>query len=173
VPTVSSSIRMAVKYSSNENIWSFFSVFSTDVWVLFIATALIVGLCAWIFETPKKEADIQAFSIFNLREMLWQSYSTLFFNNTIEISRAPTRIVFLGFWFLVLLMAATYQAQQTVRLSSKNVNSKKTKKFKYNPKIKNQYEKFIPIKFPLNPWLPLSSTRIWCSTPIRAMTGLI
>ncbi|EAR90882.2 ligand-gated ion channel protein (macronuclear) [Tetrahymena thermophila SB210] len=69
----------------------------------------------------KSHQNMQAFS--NFLEMLWQSFSSLFFASSIRLQKFSSRIVFLGFWFVVIIVSATYVSNLTVLLAqSKNIS---------------------------------------------------
>ncbi|KAL4506591.1 hypothetical protein ABPG72_000162 [Tetrahymena utriculariae] len=69
----------------------------------------------------KSNSNMQAFS--NLLEMIWQSFSSLFFASSIRLQKFSSRIVFLGFWFVVIIVSATYVSNLTVLLAqNKNIS---------------------------------------------------
>ncbi|KAL4459893.1 hypothetical protein ABPG74_003419 [Tetrahymena malaccensis] len=74
----------------------------------------------------KSYQNIQAFS--NFLEMLWQSFSSLFFASSIRLQKFSSRIVFLGFWFVVIIVSATYVSNLTVLLAQ-NKNTSQISSF--------------------------------------------
>lgn len=55
--------------------------------------------------------------------MLWQSFSSLFFASSIRLQTFSARMVFLGFWFIVVVVSVTYVSNLTTIISSRMVQA--------------------------------------------------
>ena len=118
LPTYSSGLKMVAATKSKEDFWSFLSSFETWLWVLILATTFITGIVTFIFEEQTLSCKNRRICMKNLAEMLWQAFSSLFFASEIRLQKFSARIMFLTFWFMVLVLSATYTADLTTKLAS-------------------------------------------------------
>eukprot|EP01017_Pseudomicrothorax_dubius_P005247 TRINITY_DN1127_c0_g2_i1.p1 TRINITY_DN1127_c0_g2~~TRINITY_DN1127_c0_g2_i1.p1 ORF type:complete len:512 (+),score=115.68 TRINITY_DN1127_c0_g2_i1:154-1689(+) len=118
LPTFVSGLKLAMRSNTDADQWSFFLSFDTMLWLMILLTTILTGLFTWCFEGVGKKSTGQRLK--NLKEMIWQSFSSLFYTSEIRLQKFSARLVFLCFWFMVLVLTATYTADLTTKLASRN-----------------------------------------------------
>lgn len=118
LPVFNAGLQLVASTQSKENLWSFLSSFETWLWILILATTFVTGVATFIFEEQSLSCRDRRICMKNLNEMLWQAFSSLFFASEIRLQKFSARIMFLCFWFMVLVLSATYTADLTNQLAS-------------------------------------------------------
>ena len=62
----------------------------------------------------------------NLLEMIWQALASFFYASDIRLQKFSSRITFLSFWLVILILLATYSANLTLTSSKLAIDSKYT-----------------------------------------------
>ena len=50
LPTISSGLKLAMKFTPKSQLWIFFEPLNTPSWLIIISTALVVGIINFLFE---------------------------------------------------------------------------------------------------------------------------
>ena len=115
------------------------------LWLVIFATTLFIGIITWILEDQtfqwRKNKDR---CITNVKEMIWQAFSGLFFASEVRLQRFPARIVWLCFWFMILILTAAYNADLTTKMSTNTFACKLKPSFRFTnrqPYSKIQFSK--------------------------------
>ena len=124
LPTYNAGIKLLIQTEIKVTYWSFLETFDVYLWVMIIVTTAVTGVIAWLFEDQTFACKFNARCQKNFKEMMWQAFSSLFFTSEIRLQKFSARIVFLCFWFMVLILTATYTANLTSQLSNNPQNSK-------------------------------------------------
>jgi hypothetical protein len=85
---------------------------------MILLTTLVTGVVTWIFEDQTITCKRDRRCVNNFKEMIWQAFSCLFYTSEIRLQKFSARIIFLCFWFMILVLTATYTADVTTKLST-------------------------------------------------------
>jgi ionotropic glutamate receptor len=118
LPSFTSGLKVITHSISNVNLWSFFLSFDGSLWGMILLTTIVTGVVTWIFEDQTITCKRDRRCINNFKEMIWQAFSCLFYTSEIRLQKFSARIIFLCFWFMILVLTATYTADVTTKLSS-------------------------------------------------------
>ena len=123
LPMFTSGLKVITKSKSNENLWSFLLSFDISLWAMILLTTVVTGFLTFIFEDQALTCKKTRRCMNNLKEMIWQSFCCLFYTSEIRLQKFSARIIFLSFWFMILVLTATYTADLTTKLSDNMVKS--------------------------------------------------
>jgi len=125
LPTYTAGTRLIAKTLKTYQIWSFFDSFEPLLWIIILATTIGTGIVTWILEDQsfKFRKNPERWKT-NLKEMIWQSCSGLFYQSEVRLQKFPARVVWLCFWFMALILTATYTADLTTKMTAQNPKCK-------------------------------------------------
>lgn len=119
LPSYTAGLKLAVRNDINRGLWSFLKSFDVSLWLMIILTTFVTGGLAWLFEEQKLPCSCDRRCRRNLFEMIWQAFCSLFYTSEIRLQKFSSRVIFLCFWFMVLVLTATYTADLTTKLATK------------------------------------------------------
>jgi len=125
LPTYTSGLRLLSRTWEDNDYWFFLRPFKPLLWIAILVTTIVTGIITWIFEdqTFNLKKNPQR-SITNLKEMIWQALSGLSFSSEIRLQKFPARILWLCFWFMILILTATYNADMTTKMAAQSPKCK-------------------------------------------------
>ena len=124
LPTFKSGLRLAARNKAEGSLWSFLDPFTGSLWWLIVGTTLVTAFLAFFFEGQSTNFKSAPIALKNLSEMIWQAFSSLFFASEIRLQKLSSRMMFLCFWFIILILTAVYTADLTTKLATKKSERK-------------------------------------------------
>jgi ABC-type amino acid transport substrate-binding protein len=119
LPSYTAGLKLAVRNDIARGLWSFLKSFDVSLWLMIVLTTFVTGGLAWLFEEQKLPCSCDRRCRRNLFEMVWQAFCSLFYTSEIRLQKFSSRVIFLCFWFMVLVLTATYTADLTTKLATK------------------------------------------------------
>lgn len=97
-PIITTEIKMIVRKNEIHDYFSFMKSFDTLMYIMILVTAFVVGMLTWVFEDQSiyKGVLIKKKRT-NIREMGWQSFSSIFFTSEIRLQKTAARFMFISF----------------------------------------------------------------------------
>ena len=108
-PTLFSGLSTLIHESYDQ--WFFITIISLNVGLAILGTAIGVALFQYVFEGR----------CVGLEQYLWNAFASIFFVSTVRLSTTPARLLQIAYWFMVLIITATYQANMTALLAVQGV----------------------------------------------------
>jgi len=108
-PTLFSGLSTLI-YESKDN-WFFITIISLNVGLAICGTAVGVAFLLYLFEGRSNA----------LEQYIWHAFASIFFVSSVRLSTVPARILQIAYWFMVLIITSTYQANMTALLAVQGV----------------------------------------------------
>ena len=105
VPTIRSGLNVLTKKANSNDYWWLIQIFDRPVWLLFLATPLLIGLFNWTLGMIVSNNPAESKSIETLLENIWLSYCFNFYNGSDDIRISRFLNVLLGATSSLLLYA--------------------------------------------------------------------
>lgn len=87
------------------------------LWLFIMGITFFKGIFIWLFERDANDDFPNSFWK-GLKEGIWYSFSGFFLANDKDLRAIPSRIITLGYWFMILILIAAYTANITVLVSA-------------------------------------------------------
>lgn len=108
-PTIFSGLSTLI-YEKKDD-WFFISIISLNVGLAICGTAVGVAFLLYLFEGRSNA----------LEQYIWHTFASIFFVSSVRLSTVPARILQIAYWFMVLIITSTYQANMTALLAVQGV----------------------------------------------------
>ena len=105
--------------------WNWLKSFTPGLWAAILVTSFGLGFVIWLFERVwiVTQTDVEDEDDRNIFDQIWHSLSSLTMMSDKETRKAGSRLIMITFWFLVLILTASYTADLTARLGVLEVNT--------------------------------------------------
>jgi hypothetical protein len=117
-PTIRSGLILLVHGETRSGLFNFFDMFDVWLWLLILATTIVMAHLIWIFEREEHSEEYPKGYIKGMKESAWYAFSSLFFANDKPLKTVPARIIAIGFWMMMIVIIASYTANLTLMISA-------------------------------------------------------
>ena len=91
--------------------WLFLKIISMKVGLAILGTTAAVAIFQFFFEAQNA----------GLETYIWNAFASIFFVNTVRLYTVPARFLQVAFWFMILIILATYEANMTALVAVEGV----------------------------------------------------
>ena len=125
VPILHTGLHLVSLGNLETGYWSWLKSFTPGLWAAILVTSFGLGFVLWFIErvwirTQSEDVEDERESYI---EAFWHSMSSITMMSDKETRKAGSRIIILVFWFMVLILTASYTADLTARLGVAEVNT--------------------------------------------------
>ncbi|XP_059670011.1 glutamate receptor 3.5-like [Cornus florida] len=117
VPFIESGLLIVVPVKKASKAWLFLKPFTSDMWVVTVAIFFYTMFIVWFLEKSSNQELISGHWKEQLGNVLWFTFSTLFFAHREKIKSNYTRTVIVAWLFVVLILIESYSASLTSMLT--------------------------------------------------------
>ena len=121
-PLYSSRLKLLVRKEEKQNLFSFLTMFSTNLWLMILLTTFVMGILTWIYEERNFKGRKVLTHLVNFQEILYDTASSFFYLNEIKRTNLASKIIQVCFWFMVLVFVAMYTADLTGKLTENKLD---------------------------------------------------
>eukprot|EP01016_Furgasonia_blochmanni_P005417 TRINITY_DN12104_c0_g1_i5.p1 TRINITY_DN12104_c0_g1~~TRINITY_DN12104_c0_g1_i5.p1 ORF type:complete len:582 (-),score=164.28 TRINITY_DN12104_c0_g1_i5:682-2427(-) len=105
LPTMNTGLSVLIMNTNDP--WVFLEVFSLEMGLCVLGTALAVAFIQFFLESQQ----------YPLEDYLWNAFSSMYFVNGVRLHKTPARIIQIAYWFMVLIIISSYTANMTTVIS--------------------------------------------------------
>jgi len=108
-PTIQTGLSILVAQKKDN--WLFLRIFSFQTGAALILSAIVMGVLHYYLERRE----------FPFEKYLWNAFTAIFFVSMVNVRTIPARIIQLSFWFIIIILLASYSAALTAIMTDDQV----------------------------------------------------